>query len=237
MARHRTSSRNLRTRRRARRKPQSQAAEDTAFKVTSIATATEELSAAIDEMRAQAAASAKMTSDAVSHSQHTSVNIRTLSEAAEKIGSVVDMIAKIAAQTNLLALNATIEAARAGTMGRGFAVVAVEVKSLALQTAEATKDIARQISLVQEATRKSMGEIASTGEAVARISAVAAAVATSANQQAGATNEIARNASGAAANAARWPHHNIVFISLLDVLQIIPRFDTKAGEKARHRAR
>ncbi len=187
MARHRTSSRNLRTRRRARRKPQSQAAEDTAFKVTSIATATEELSAA--------------------------------------------------AQTNLLALNATIEAARAGAMGKGFAVVAFEVKSLALQTAEATKDIARQISLVQEATRKSMGEIASTGEAVARISAVAAAVATSANQQAGATNEIARNASGAAANAARWPHHNIVFISLLDVLQIIPRFDTKAGEKARHRAR
>jgi methyl-accepting chemotaxis protein len=179
-----------------------QAAEDTALKVNSIATATEELSAAVEEMHAQTAASAKMTSDAVVHSQHTSINIRALSEAAEKIGSVVGMISKIAAQTNLLALNATIEAARAGEMGKGFAVVALEVKSLAQQTAKATEDVGRQISLVQEATRKSMGEIASTDKTIMQISAVAEAVATSVSQQASATNEIAHNASGAAANAA-----------------------------------
>jgi methyl-accepting chemotaxis protein len=178
----------------------SQAAVDTALKVKSIAAATEELSAAIEEMQAQTAASAKMTSDAVSHSQHTSINIRALSQAVEKIGSVVDMISKIAAQTNLLALNAAIEAARAGEMGKGFAVVALEVKSLAQRTAQATEDVGRQISLVQEATRKSMGEITSTDETITRISAVA--VAASARQQASATNDIARNASGAAANAA-----------------------------------
>jgi methyl-accepting chemotaxis protein len=179
----------------------SEAAEDTAVKVTSIARATDELSAAVQEMRGQTAASAQMTSDAVSHSRQTSANIRALSEAAEKIGSVVGMIAKIAAQTNLLALNATIEAARAGTLGKGFAVVALEVKSLAAQTAKATEDIALQIRLVQEATRKSIGEIASTGETIIEISTVAEAVAISTSQQASTTNEIARNASGAAANA------------------------------------
>jgi two-component sensor histidine kinase len=54
----------------------SQAARDTAAKVTSIAAATEQLSIAMGEMRAQTAASAKMTSDAVSHSQWASTDLR-----------------------------------------------------------------------------------------------------------------------------------------------------------------
>jgi methyl-accepting chemotaxis protein len=46
----------------------------------------------------------------------------------------------------------TIEAARAGEAGRGFAVVASEVKSLAVETAKATEEIARHILAIQETT-------------------------------------------------------------------------------------
>ena len=54
-------------------------------------------------------------------------------------------IEQIAETTNILALNATIEAMRAGEAGRTFAVVANEVKSLAGETRQATKEIGEVI--------------------------------------------------------------------------------------------
>jgi hypothetical protein len=99
-----------------------------------VASAAEELSASIREIGQQAQSSANVARRAAEQASRTTATMEGLSQAADRIGEVINLINSIAAQTNLLALNATIEAARAGEAGRGFAVVAQEVKALAAQT-------------------------------------------------------------------------------------------------------
>lgn len=77
--------------------------------------------------------------------------LATISQRAAGITSVVTTIAKVAEQTNLLSVNATIEAEKAGESGRGFRIVAQEIRRLADQTAQATKDIERLVRDMQAA--------------------------------------------------------------------------------------
>lgn len=76
--------------------------------------------------------------------------VRGLSERAEEIVNIIDVIDDIAEQTNQLALNASIEAARAGEQGQGFAVVAGEVRNLAARSSTATKSITDLLGTIQQ---------------------------------------------------------------------------------------
>jgi methyl-accepting chemotaxis protein len=159
----------------------------------SVASATEELSASVNEIGKRVRESNLIAEAAVVQAQQTDERIGKLSRAAQEIGDVVKLITAIAEQTNLLALNATIEAARAGEAGRGFAVVASEVKSLASQTAKATDDISSHIEGMQDATQESVAAIKEIGDTISQISEIASSIAHAVEQQNSATQEIARS--------------------------------------------
>ena len=167
--------------------------------VAAAAAAAEQLLASISEIGGQLERATELVQLAVREANNTNDEISSLAQAAQEIGEIVDLIRKIAAQTNLLALNATIEAARAGEAGRGFAVVAAEVKSLAVQTAKATEQIAAQISAVQASTGTAVEAIRRNTGRMQEINRHTTAIATSVNQQNTATEEISRNVANAAA--------------------------------------
>jgi len=171
---------------------------DASANVGAAAAGAEQLLASISEIGDQLRRATELVQLALHEANATNAEIAGLAHSAQEIGEVVDLIRKIAAQTNLLALNATIEAARAGESGRGFAVVAAEVKSLAVQTAKATEQIAAQISAVQASTGTAVEAIRRNSARMQEINDHTTAIAASVNQQNAATEEISHNVSDAA---------------------------------------
>ena len=168
------------------------AAEEALANAQTVARASSQMAGSISEIATKVSSSRELTRQAVVASTDAQSTIARLSEAAEKVGTVTNLISEIAEQTNLLALNATIEAARAGIAGRGFAVVASEVKSLAEQTAKATGEISQQISEIQQSTQASVQSICAIGEVIRNVEVVSTAIADAIEKQNATTLEISR---------------------------------------------
>ncbi|MDR0886660.1 MAG: methyl-accepting chemotaxis protein [Clostridiales Family XIII bacterium] len=123
------------------------------------ASAIEELSVSIEDVRDTAANNVGLTDDVLinvnknmdrieeimqdmNHMVHA---MDIIAQSSGQMSKVINVIDSIAFQTNILALNAAVEAARAGAHGKGFAVVADEVRNLASKSAMATQETASLI--------------------------------------------------------------------------------------------
>ena len=106
-----------------------------------------------EHSKAAVSASSQSVIDLISEVDAMEDSIQVMSEDSQRIGAVLEVIGDIADQTNLLALNAAIEAARAGEQGRGFAVVADEVRALAARTQESTLEISHMLSSLNDGTK------------------------------------------------------------------------------------
>ena len=149
----------------------SEGAQDLAQGATQQASSVQELAAAMDMISdkvKQTAANARQADEAAGRistemdesnkkMQQMIQAMDDISTGSREIGKIIETMEDIVSQTNILALNAAVEAARAGTSGKGFAVVAEEVRKLANESAEASKNIsvliANSLRVVENGTK------------------------------------------------------------------------------------
>ncbi len=167
--------------------------------VEMLKTTTGTAASAITEMTYSISSIARSTERAAAVSRGASevadrgrTSITSLGHAADQINGVVGLIESIAGKTNLLALNATIEAARAGESGKGFAVVANEVKALARQTSDATREIRTRLDEMRTATDTTVNDISQIFHVIREVDSVNQEIAQAAEEQSLATGDISR---------------------------------------------
>ncbi len=152
------------------------------------------LATASNEIGQQVIQSSELADQAREVADEANSGVLELKTAIEDIANVVRLISDVAKQTNLLALNATIEAARAGEAGKGFAVVANEVKSLSVETQNATDEIVANIERLQQSAETSIGSVNRIIDVIGLIRPNFAAVENAVQEQVNTTSEIRERA-------------------------------------------
>jgi len=168
----------------------------------SVAAGSEELNASVREISEAMTKSRETAMSAVDQVAAADAQAQRLTEAAQAMSGIVEMINSITGQINLLALNATIESARAGEAGRGFAVVASEVKSLANQAKQATDKIGAEIGSLNGISGDVVSALGSIKQAINNVSEYVTSTAAAVEEQSTVTNEMSTSMQRAAAEAA-----------------------------------
>ncbi len=166
------------------------------------ALATERVSESVGRVRTQIAAAAAAGQTAMQIAADSDRALGHLTESARRVDSIVEIIRGVAQQTKLLAINASIEAAHAGHLGHGFAVVAAEVKRLASQTTAATAEIAGLVAEMKSAVAHMTDSMRLARQTATSVSNITGTIALAMNEQASATDQIARTVSAVAERMA-----------------------------------
>jgi methyl-accepting chemotaxis protein len=198
-------------------------AEASAQQLARVGEATEQMAASLGTISEQVSRAAQATREAVDRVNTTDAKVSGMADAAEQVRVVVHLIQDIAQRTNLLALNATIEAARAGEAGRGFAVVAGEVKLLATQTAQATREIEDQITAIRTTTGEAVIAVREVSKEITQINEIAGVIADAVARQATATKDIANSVQMMTAATVETTH----------AMQDVTDLSGKAGDASR----
>ena len=167
----------------------------------SVAAGAEELNASVREIAESMVKSKDTANGAVERVELADQSTHRLSEAAQSMGGIVELINNITSQIDLLALNATIESARAGEAGRGFAVVANEVKNLAGQAKHATEQISKEIDGMRGISNDVVTALNTIKQAIEAVREYVSSTAAAVEEQSAVANEMSANMQKAAAEA------------------------------------
>jgi methyl-accepting chemotaxis protein len=168
----------------------------------SVAAGAEELNASVREISEAMSKSRETAIGAVGQVAAADTQAQRLTDAAQSMSGIVELINNITGQINLLALNATIESARAGEAGRGFAVVAAEVKNLANQAKQATDRIGQEIGSLNDISTDVVGALNTIKLAINNVSEYVTSTAAAIEEQSTVTGEMSASMQRAAAEAA-----------------------------------
>jgi methyl-accepting chemotaxis protein len=166
-----------------------------------VAAGAEELNASVREISEAMVKSRETALGAVERVGSADSQAKRLSDAAQAMSGIAQIIGDITGQINLLALNATIESARAGEAGRGFAVVASEVKNLANQAKQATDKIGAEIGSLNGISSDVVTALNEIKKAIQDVSEYVTSTAAAVEEQSTVTGEMSSNMQRAAAEA------------------------------------